>query len=99
MSRIEALGIDKGLSGQLLTESCLVFTGGYGSKRRSILKKRYIIAPQQHLRGASSHKRKAIVSRLNVLEDLAAMSILCSDKNVTLTKIELSINEPKILAG
>jgi hypothetical protein len=60
MSRIESLGIDKGLSGQLLTDSCLVFAGGDGSKRRSISKKRSILAPQLDLRGASSHKRKAI---------------------------------------
>jgi len=44
-------------------------------------------------------KRKAIVSRLNALEELAAMTILCSDKTGTLTKNELTVKDPRILPG
>jgi H+-transporting ATPase len=44
-------------------------------------------------------KRNAILSRLNALEELAAMTILCSDKSGTLTKNELTIKDPKILPG
>jgi H+-transporting ATPase len=44
-------------------------------------------------------KRNAILSRLNALEELAAMTILCSDKSGTLTKNELTIKDPKILTG
>lgn len=42
-------------------------------------------------------KRKAIVSRLNSIEELAGMTILCSDKTGTLTKNELTVKDPKIL--
>jgi H+-transporting ATPase len=44
-------------------------------------------------------KRKAIVSRLNLIEELAGMTILCSDKTGTLTKNELTVKDPKILPG
>jgi hypothetical protein len=76
LSRIEALGY-----GKLLI---------WKQEKINFEKEIYIV-PQQHLRGASSHKLKAIVSRLNGLEELAGMSILCSDKTVTLTKNELTI--------
>jgi H+-transporting ATPase len=39
-------------------------------------------------------QKDAIVSRLTAIEDLSAMDILCSDKTGTLTKNELSVNDP-----
>lgn len=44
-------------------------------------------------------RRKAIVSRLNSIEELASMSILCSDKTGTLTKNELTVKEPRTMPG
>jgi len=41
--------------------------------------------------------RKAIVSRLTAIEELAGMKILCSDKTGTLTKNELTIQNPVLL--
>ncbi|OMJ78748.1 hypothetical protein SteCoe_21359 [Stentor coeruleus] len=42
-------------------------------------------------------KRKAIVSRLNSIEELAGMEILCSDKTGTLTKNELTVQNPTLI--
>ena len=42
-------------------------------------------------------KRQAIVSRLSSIEELAGMTILCSDKTGTLTKNELTIQNPMLL--
>jgi H+-transporting ATPase len=42
-------------------------------------------------------KRRALVSRLSSIEELAGMTILCSDKTGTLTKNELTIQQPMIL--
>ena len=42
-------------------------------------------------------KRRAIVSRLSSIEELAGMTILCSDKTGTLTKNELTIQQPVLL--
>ena len=42
-------------------------------------------------------RRKAIVSRLNSIEELAGMQILCSDKTGTLTKNELTVQSPTLM--
>jgi len=39
-------------------------------------------------------RKKAIVSRLAAIEELAGMDILCSDKTGTLTKNEMTISDP-----
>ena len=44
-------------------------------------------------------KKKAIVSRLNSIEELAGMQILCSDKTGTLTKNVLTVQQPRVLGG
>ncbi len=44
-------------------------------------------------------KMKAIVSRLESIEELAGIDILCSDKTGTLTKNELTLGEPAIFNG
>ena len=41
----------------------------------------------------------AIVARLSAIEELAGMSILCSDKTGTLTKNELVLNDPVIFGN
>jgi len=42
-------------------------------------------------------KMKAIVSRLESVEEMAGMDILCSDKTGTLTKNELRLDDPELL--
>ncbi len=42
-------------------------------------------------------RRKAIVSRLTAIEELAGMDIFCSDKTGTLTRNEMSVAEPVVL--
>jgi H+-transporting ATPase len=44
-------------------------------------------------------QKKAIVSRLNAIEELAGVDILCSDKTGTLTKNELTVQQPRVLGG
>lgn len=44
-------------------------------------------------------KEKAIVSKLSAIEEMAGVDILCSDKTGTLTKNELTLNEPILIAA
>ncbi len=44
-------------------------------------------------------RRQAIVSRLTAIEELAGMDVFCSDKTGTLTKNEMQVAEPVVMAG
>ncbi len=44
-------------------------------------------------------RRKAIVSRLTAIEELAGMDVFCSDKTGTLTKNEMQVASPLVLGG
>ena len=44
-------------------------------------------------------RMKAIVSRLVSIEEMAGMDVLCSDKTGTLTKNELAVGDPEIVAA
>eukprot|EP00908_Phaeocystis_cordata_P009227 Transcript_1997.p1 GENE.Transcript_1997~~Transcript_1997.p1 ORF type:complete len:708 (+),score=375.01 Transcript_1997:1080-3203(+) len=43
--------------------------------------------------------KDAVVARLSAIEELAGMTILCSDKTGTLTKNQLTLGEPHVLTG
>ena len=44
-------------------------------------------------------KQKAIVSRLAAIEEMAGVDILCTDKTGTLTKNELKLGDPILVAA
>ena len=44
-------------------------------------------------------KEKAIVSKLSAIEEMAGVDILCSDKTGTLTKNQLTLDEPILFGG
>ncbi len=44
-------------------------------------------------------KQKAIVSKLSAIEEMAGVDILCSDKTGTLTKNQLTLGDPILLAA
>jgi len=44
-------------------------------------------------------RRKAIVSHLTAIEELAGVDVLCSDKTGTLTRNEMQVAEPVVLPG
>ncbi|WP_353222314.1 plasma-membrane proton-efflux P-type ATPase [Salinisphaera hydrothermalis] len=44
-------------------------------------------------------RMKAIVSRLESIEEIAGVDVLCSDKTGTLTKNQLTLGEPIVFAG
>jgi H+-transporting ATPase len=44
-------------------------------------------------------KQRAIVSRLSAIEEMAGVDILCSDKTGTLTKNQLKLDQPILLAS
>ncbi len=44
-------------------------------------------------------KQRAIVSRLQSIEEIAGIDILCSDKTGTLTKNQLTLGEPQLFAA
>jgi H+-transporting ATPase len=44
-------------------------------------------------------RRQAIVSRLTAIEELAGVDVFCSDKTGTLTKNEMRVAEPVVMAG
>jgi len=53
-----------------------------------------VITVTNSLGAAALAKRKAIVSRLEAIEELAGVDILCSDKTGTLTKNALTLGDP-----
>ena len=44
-------------------------------------------------------KKKAIVARLQAIEEMAGVDVLCSDKTGTLTKNQLTLDSPALFAA
>lgn len=53
-----------------------------------------VVTVTNSLGAAALARKKAIVSRLEAIEELAGVDVLCSDKTGTLTKNALSLGEP-----
>jgi len=58
-----------------------------------------VLSVTMALGALSLSKQKAIVSRLQAIEEMAGISILCSDKTGTLTKNQLTLGEPVVFAA
>lgn len=58
-----------------------------------------VMAVTNALGALALSKKKAIVSHLEAIEELAGVDILCSDKTGTLTKNQLSLGEPMLFGA
>lgn len=58
-----------------------------------------VITVTNSLGGLALSRKKAIVSRLEAIEELAGVDILCSDKTGTLTKNELTLGDPIVFGN
>ena len=58
-----------------------------------------VLSVTMALGALSLSKEKAIVSRLQAIEEMAGVDILCSDKTGTLTKNELTLGEPVLFGA
>ena len=58
-----------------------------------------VLSMTMALGALSLSKEKAIVSRLQAIEEMAGIDILCSDKTGTLTKNELTLGDPVVFGA